>query len=406
MSFLKRKESSGSSGLGSPASPTGTQNFFSRHSHAKEIAAVPTRVSAWGDEPTSPGPGAGPSTPVRNITPTNKVSAVQTQAEAGQEFMRDVNYQRMSRACDTPGAEVVVAQEESDDDEDGKGTGAIGVRRPTGYGGTGPGVVGGAGGAAKQLLEVRMPQSNHMVEFLLTPIPVGQQLLCHIKRNTKGGIKNKMFPRFVLNLDKGAEFLMGAKKRKKNKTANYLISRDSAVKKQSDLVLGKVRSNFFGTEFLLYDNGKNPKKSGGGEARMELATVTYAQNVQGNGPRKMQIVIPQVQRSGEVAKFTDGEESLLARLKDGSKDSVHQGRNKLPKWDSERNCFTMDFGGRVTMASVKNFQVVLDEHDDHVVLQFGRAGKDVFNVDVRWPMSPFQAFGICLTSLDSKIACE
>jgi tubby-related protein 1 len=33
-------------------------------------------------------------------------------------------------------------------------------------------------------------------------------------------------------------------------------------------------------------------------------------------------------------------------------------------------------------------------------------GKDLFNVDFAWPMSPYQAFAICLSSFDYKFACE
>ncbi len=38
--------------------------------------------------------------------------------------------------------------------------------------------------------------------------------------------------------------------------------------------------------------------------------------------------------------------------------------------------------------------------------QFGRVAKDEFTMDLQWPMSPFQAFAITLSSFDSKIACD
>ena len=44
--------------------------------------------------------------------------------------------------------------------------------------------------------------------------------------------------------------------------------------------------------------------------------------------------------------------------------------------------------------------------DDSVVLQFGRVGKDLFTMDYQWPLSPLQAFAICLSSFDYKLACE
>ena len=58
------------------------------------------------------------------------------------------------------------------------------------------------------------------------------------------------------------------------------------------------------------------------------------------------------------------------------------------------------------MASVKNFQLVTPEDEDSVILQFGRVGKDLFTLDLQWPLSPLQAFGLALSSLDSKLACE
>jgi len=43
---------------------------------------------------------------------------------------------------------------------------------------------------------------------------------------------------------------------------------------------------------------------------------------------------------------------------------------------------------------------------DHVVMQFGRVGKDAFTMDYQWPLCGLQAFGIALSSFDYKIACE
>lgn len=58
------------------------------------------------------------------------------------------------------------------------------------------------------------------------------------------------------------------------------------------------------------------------------------------------------------------------------------------------------------MASVKNFQLVEPEEQECIFLQFGRVGKDEFTMDFQWPMTPFQAFAITLSSFDSKIACD
>ncbi len=51
-------------------------------------------------------------------------------------------------------------------------------------------------------------------------------------------------------------------------------------------------------------------------------------------------------------------------------------------------------------------QVVHDDDPGYIVLQFGRVAEDMFTMDFQYPMSPLQAFGICLTSFDSKLFCE
>lgn len=58
------------------------------------------------------------------------------------------------------------------------------------------------------------------------------------------------------------------------------------------------------------------------------------------------------------------------------------------------------------MASVKNFQLVSPEDHEAVLLQFGRTGKDMFTMDYQWPLSPLQAYAICMSSFDYKLACE
>lgn len=79
--------------------------------------------------------------------------------------------------------------------------------------------------------------------------------------------------------------------------------------------------------------------------------------------------------------------------------------NKTPRWNESMQAFCLNFYKRVTQASVKNFQLV-DANDDEIFIQFGKVGQDTFTLDFKWPICPLQAFGICLTSLDDKRACQ
>ena len=75
--------------------------------------------------------------------------------------------------------------------------------------------------------------------------------------------------------------------------------------------------------------------------------------------------------------------------------------NKPPRYNKVTKTYILDFGKRVTMASVKNFQLVSPNNLEKVLLQFGRAGKDKFTMDFCWPLSPLQAFGISLSSFEA-----
>lgn len=43
--------------------------------------------------------------------------------------------------------------------------------------------------------------------------------------------------------------------------------------------------------------------------------------------------------------------------------------NKAPRWSPELNAYVLSFGGRVSMTSVKNFQLVSPNDPDTVLLQ-------------------------------------
>jgi len=81
-------------------------------------------------------------------------------------------------------------------------------------------------------------------------------------------------------------------------------------------------------------------------------------------------------------------------------------KNKEPKWHNTLNAYCLNFNGRVTEASVKNFQLVSTNDPDSVALQFGKVSDSCFTCDFSWPLSPLQAFCICLSSFDNKLACE
>lgn len=236
------------------------------------------------------------------------------------------------------------------------------------------------------------------------------------------------------------------------------------------------RSNFLGTKFIIYDTQppyNSAQLSPPGRSRRfyskkvspkvptgsyNIAQVSYELNVLGTrGPRRMHCTMHSIPASAlEPGGSVPGQAELnphsledsfrnfsksidvstefsSSRFSDivGPRDEDDEGkdrplilRNKAPRWHEQLQCWCLNFRGRVTVASVKNFQLIAatqpaagaptpsqppppppSDHDK-IILQFGKVGKDMFTMDYRYPLSAFQAFAICLSSFDTKLACE
>jgi len=248
---------------------------------------------------------------------------------------------------------------------------------------------------------------SNLRKFVNLPCPKDITIHTYVTRGEKTSFLDN--PTYRVFLKENDEFLMAAKKRTKNKTSNYIITTESniVIEKHGKATVGKLRSNFMGTEFILYDSGKNPKSEAKSTIRKELAAISYEVNVMGSrGPRRMTCILPKVNQHGLLECFQSLVSGLLESYSSGQLRRLEVLLNRKPKWNDDIAAYVLNFGGRVTMASVKNFQLVRISDDDHIILQFGRVGEQKFTMDFTHPLTPLQAFGICLSSLDFKIACE
>ncbi|KAI7738516.1 hypothetical protein M8C21_000220, partial [Ambrosia artemisiifolia] len=187
-------------------------------------------------------------------------------------------------------------------------------------------------------------------------------------------------------------------------------------------------SDFLGTKFTIYDSqpphdgAKHSSNRAGRRftskqispqvpaGNFEIGEVSYKFNLlKSRGPRRMVSSIRY-----PVPEEPQDTEPKLTKSK-----SVVAGqtvlRNKAPRWHEHLQCWCLNFHGRVTVASVKNFQLVATVDPSQpagkgdgetVLLQFGKVGDDMFTMDYRQPLSAFHAFAICLTSFGTKLACE
>jgi tubby-related protein 1 len=135
------------------------------------------------------------------------------------------------------------------------------------------------------------------------------------------------------------------------------------------------------------------------------------------GPRMMRVYLPLVDQSGRMLTMKpqsdkDYLQNLYKSIDRGS--DVFTLENKPPCWSSKFNTYMLDFNFRVTQGSPKNFQLVnplnrkyyYSYKADKTILQFGKISDGVYTMDVQYPLSPFQSFAICLSSLATKVLCE
>lgn len=314
---------------------------------------------------------------------------------------------------------------------------------------------------------VKTPEQCGRITFpisLKQPGPRESPIQCFIKRDRATStyfLYVGLVPSEV-GVDK---LLLAAKKIRRATSTDFVISLVADdFSRTSNKYVGKLRSNFLGTKFTIYDsqppseaavqlNSRSSRRFHSKQVsprvpacNYSVGTISYELNVlRTRGPRRMNCImhsipLSSIQEDGKAptpASFIHSFDEQFSPLPGPkAKDIITdfstislseppvsaQGseeplvlKNKAPRWHEQLQCWCLNFRGRVTVASVKNFQLVAAVDPSHnisaaeqerVILQFGKIGKDIFTMDYRYPLSAFQAFAVCLSSFDTKPACE
>eukprot|EP00252_Welwitschia_mirabilis_P013625 TRINITY_DN2998_c0_g1_i1.p1 TRINITY_DN2998_c0_g1~~TRINITY_DN2998_c0_g1_i1.p1 ORF type:complete len:406 (-),score=60.16 TRINITY_DN2998_c0_g1_i1:389-1606(-) len=305
---------------------------------------------------------------------------------------------------------------------------------------------------------VKPPDQSGRLTFpasLKQPGPHDPPMQCFIKRHKETSTYFLYLGLTPTFMEKG-KLLLVARRFRHPTSIEYIISLDANDLSQgSNAYMGKLSSDFLGTTFTIYDsqpphNGARICNNRAGRrvaskqvsprvpaGSYNVGQVAYKFNLLGSrGPRRMQCTLHSVpclttdhtkkvsnSKSGNLVTGKDPEASTSeitcndTKLCENPIGKTGQMilKNKAPRWHDQLQCWCLNFHGRVTVASVKNFQLVAavdpsrpgaQGDQDIVLLQFGKVGKDMFTMDYRQPLSAFQAFAICLTSFGTKPACE
>lgn len=253
--------------------------------------------------------------------------------------------------------------------------------------------------------------------LLCRPIPpdIGR-CTCYIVRERAEGLDHASVYSLYTNEGHGRQDrkLAVARHRRRGGRSEFVIAQScfGILSKSDEGYLGMVTANLVGSRYHIWDQGKplGPQRK---DSRQLLGAVTFVPTVTtltGNF-RSMRVCIPKPQsmqtRNTTQTQHVNGlpsdwEENMA---------KVHQLFSKVPYYNKNNKRYELDFRDRTRSGlrirtSAKNFQLAMEENGKQSILLLAKIGKSKYIMDYRFPMTGYQAFCICLTSMDSKLCCS
>ncbi|PRQ50351.1 putative transcription factor TUBBY family [Rosa chinensis] len=179
-----------------------------------------------------------------------------------------------------------------------------------------------------------------------------------------------------------------------------------------DSFIGMVTANLMGSKYHIWDQGKQPNCLSK-QSKSLLAAVLFTPTISTwtGSYRRIRAYVPkhqsmQLKNTAQVQHIKG-----LPTDWEGKMDKIHQLYSRVPLYNKISKQYELDFrdrgrAGLRIQSSVKNFQLTLEENGKQTILQLGRVGKSKYVMDYRYPLTGYQAFCICLASIDSKLCCS
>ena len=178
---------------------------------------------------------------------------------------------------------------------------------------------------------------------------------CYLERRREMGPEKNM-THFLVFTEAENKLLLAACSNMEK--AEFVVADNEDFTPHGEHYVGFVSASFLGTHFTLYDHGVPAEELPDGAMprvrRKEHCMVVYKSNILGRVPNSMRVVL-----GGSDGNEAVVEGGLEARLEDPSASSTTNIlHTKQPRWNAELDAWTMDFKGRVKLASKKNFQLI------------------------------------------------
>ncbi|KAG6728186.1 hypothetical protein I3842_02G160700 [Carya illinoinensis] len=253
--------------------------------------------------------------------------------------------------------------------------------------------------------------------LLCRPLPpdIGRCTCVIVKEESPEGLHGGTLYALYTNEGQGRQNrkLAVAHHKRNNGKSVFTIAQNTKgiLSSMDDSFIGAVTSNLMGSKYHIWDQGKRLNALTN-QSKSLLAVVRFMTTIATctGSYRSMTLYIPKHQSM--QLKNTTQVQHIHGLPKDweGKVDKVHQLFSRVPHYNKISKQNELDYrdrgrAGLRIQSSVKNFQLTLEENGKQSILQLGRVGKSKYVMDYRYPLTGFQAFCVCLASMDSKLCC-
>ncbi|GAY39790.1 hypothetical protein CUMW_047150, partial [Citrus unshiu] len=242
-------------------------------------------------------------------------------------------------------------------------------------------------------------------------------------------------------------FLLSAKRNRENTCTEYVNSLDARnISRSSTPLHWETEVKFSRHKFIIYDTHASLQQCSAFPTWPKAAAF-YSKRFP-KGSHRVAITLPHALMSCNAPSqectvqctqslrqllslgVSEGQQSLtLGSLEDSLRNfsksidvSTEFSSSRHQDGHEQLQCWCLNFrGGGVTGCISQNFQLIAATQPAagrahpsqpppprqitiRLFCNFGKVGKDMFTMDYRYPLSAFQAFAICLSSFDTKLA--
>ncbi|XP_023744168.1 tubby-like protein 8 [Lactuca sativa] len=246
------------------------------------------------------------------------------------------------------------------------------------------------------------------------PVDIGRCTCIIVKEKAVDGINGGSVYTLYTNEGQGRQNrkLAVAHHRRHNGRSEFIIAQNTKgiISCADDSYVGSVSANLLGSKYNIWDQGRRLNSMT--KHSKLLAAVSFVPTIATwtGSYRSMKAWLPKHQ-SMQLKNTTQAQHiNGLPTGWEERMDRVHQLFSKVPCYNNITKQYELDFrnrgkSGLKIQSSVKNFQLTLEKNGKQTILQLGRVGKSKYMMDYRYPLTGYQAFSICLASIDSKLCC-